>query len=106
MWKVPNENGHPGFTKTPAKRAVEAKDFIKLACHGFGLWQLGDLVGHFELQSEEPKVEAGQRKVNVARTSTLDCKMLKSHSQEGQAELSQRGHFSAVFGGSFHPFKS
>ena len=69
------------LTQTPG--AVEAKDFIKLACHGFGLWQLGDLVGLFELQSEEPKVEAGQRKVNVARTSTLDCKMLKSHSARG-----------------------
>ena len=30
---------------------------------------------------EEPKVEAGQRKGNVARTSRLDCKMLKSHSR-------------------------
>ena len=31
MWKVPNENGHPGFTKTPAKRAVEAKALTKLS---------------------------------------------------------------------------
>ena len=45
------------------------------------------LQGHFDLQSEEPKVE-GQGNSHA----TLEFKDSKSHCQEVQAELSQSGH--------------